>query len=367
MVKLQDVVEALDRFAPPYYKEDWDNVGLHVGRMEKEVKKVFFALTPTQDVLLRAKAAKMDLVITHHPLIFKGLKALTNQTAEGRAIYTLIENDMALFCAHTNFDATEGGVNDILARYLKVTPEGYLEKVYQETYYKLVVYVPSSHFEVVREALFSEGAGKLGEYSECSWKTYGEGSFRPSEKAKPFVASEEGERHYEAEVRFEVLVGERVLKKVIEALLKNHPYEVPAYDLYKLEGLGQSYGIGKIGSLLEPMGFSAYASFVKESLGLSSLKVVGEDKQISRVAFCGGSGASFIKKAASLGADCYLTGDLKYHDAQLAQELGLNLIDITHFNGEKIAMEGLKAYLKATFKSLELVIDTEEKDFFYLV
>lgn len=367
MIELKQIVSALEKFAPSVYKEDWDNVGLQVGKPDKEVKTVFLALTPSQDVLLRAKEKKADLVICHHPLIFKGLKSVTTGSALGKAIYTLIENDMAFFCAHTNFDACEGGVNDILATYLGVETEAYLEKVYQETYYKLIVYVPSRHFEAVREALFLEGAGKLGEYSECSWKTYGEGSFKPSEKAKPFVCSEDGERHYEAEVRFEVIVPKTLKNKVLTALLKSHPYETPAYDLYLLEGVGRSYGIGKIGTLSQTMDFEAFALFVKEKLGLSQIKVVGDDKMISRVAFCGGSGASFINKAASLGADCYLTGDLKYHDGQLARELGLNLIDITHFSGEKIAMEGLKNYLEQTFPSLFIELDTEEKDFFYLM
>lgn len=367
MVKLKDIVTSLESFARPEYKEDWDNVGLQVGKKDKSIEKVFFALTPSEDVILRAKAQKADLVITHHPLIFKGISAITTQSALGKSIYTLIENEMALFCAHTNFDACEGGVNDLLAEKLEVKTKGYLEKVYQESYYKLIVYVPSSHFESVREGLFSAGAGELGEYSECSWKTYGEGSFKPSDKAKPFVSSLDGKRHYEPEVRFEVLVHQEKLDTVLKTLLEVHPYETPAYDLYKLERLGKSYGIGRIGTLEKKMCFSEYTKLVKARLGLSQVKVVGEDRELIRIAFCGGSGASFIKTAKALGADCYLTGDLKYHDAQMAKELGLNLIDITHFSGEKIAMEGLKRYLKEEFPSLDCILDTEESDFFYLM
>ena len=367
MIRLKEIITFLDEFAPPFYKEDWDNIGLQVGQRDKVIEKIYLALTPSSDVIERAILAKANLIITHHPFIFKGIKSITDKDSLGKAIFQLIKNDVGLFSMHTNFDVTFGGVNDILADYLEVTDLEVLEKTYTEKIYKLVVYVPENYLEKVQEALFQNGAGNIGEYSECAFISKGKGSFKPSEKATPFISSGIGQRHYENEIRLECIVPSSKWQEVKEALLATHPYESVAYDLFLEEDKAYDYGIGRVGNLETPMLFNDYITLIKKKLKLDRVKAVGDNRLVRRIAFCGGSGSSLLTQAKKMNADCYVTGDLKYHDGQLAKEIGLNLVDITHFSSEKIAMIELKKLLENKFDDLLIEIDTEEKDFFYFI
>lgn len=364
MTRVRDLVSYMETLAPHNYAEEWDNVGLQVGKLDNEVKKVFLALTPSEKVLRNAQAKKADMIITHHPLFFKGIKHLSDELPLGKMVYTLIEQKMTLYSAHTNLDVAPGGVNDILGEYLGVDNMAVLKETYREKMYKMVVFVPSTHIMQVKEALFDEGAGNLGNYSECSWQVSGEMTYKANTFAKPFLGKRE-ERYHTDEYRLEVLVRGSLLSKVIEVLNLVHPYENIAYDIFEQAHLGISYGLGRIGKLKQPMNFSNYVQTLVEKFNLEKVKVVGEDKKIETVAFCGGSGAEFIRLAKSRGADCYLTGDLKYHDGQLAEELGLNLVDLTHFASEKIVMHGLKRKLEGKFLDIDVYIDEEENDFFY--
>ena len=364
MTRVRDLVSYMETLAPDNYAEEWDNVGLQVGKLDSEVKKVFLALTPSEKVLRNAQEKQVDMIVTHHPLFFKGFKHLRDDVPLGKVVYTLIEQKIALYSAHTNLDVAPDGVNDILGEYLGVEDMAVLKETYREKMYKMVVFVPNTHLTKVKEALFDEGAGNLGNYSECSWQVSGEMTYKANTFAKPFLGKR-NERYHADENRLEVLVRGSLLSKVIETLNLVHPYEHIAYDIFEQAHLGISYGLGRIGRLKQPMNFKDYVQILADRFGLEKIKVVGENKRIETIAFCGGSGAEFIRLAKSQGADCYLTGDLKYHDGQLAEELGLNLIDLTHFASEKIVMDGLKRKLEEKFLDIDVYIDEDERDFFY--
>lgn len=366
MTRVRDLVSYMETLAPYHYAEAWDNVGLQVGKLDSKVKKVVLALTPSESVLRHAQEKQVDMIITHHPLFFKGIKHLRDNTPLGQMVYTLIEQKIALYSAHTNLDVAPDGVNDILGEYLGVNNMSVLKETYREKIYKLVVFVPNTHLKQVKEALFDQGAGNLGNYSECSWKVSGEMTYKANMFAKPFLGKKE-ERYHANEDRLEVLVKESLLFKVIETLTIVHPYEHVAYDVFEQAHAGIGYGLGRIGKLKQPMNFKEYVQSLSDRFNLDKIKVVGENKRIETIAFCGGSGAEFIRLAKKQGADCYLTGDLKYHDGQLAEELGLNLIDLTHFASEKIVMYGLKRKLEKNFENIAVDIDEEERDFFYWI
>lgn len=355
MAKIDEVIQLMGEIAPVRLAEDWDNVGLQVGDPSLDINNVLLALDLNAAVLEEAKAKDCGLIITHHPLIFKAINSVNTQSETGRLIMELIKNDIALFSAHTNLDIAEGGLNDFLADKLDLSKPEILSVSSEKNYYKLVVFVPESHLQKLKDSLYENGAGRIGNYSHSGFEVSGTGSFKPLADSDPF-SGEKGRVNNVEEYRLETIIKAEDISKISKKMIKAHPYEEPAWDLYKLENLKDSKGIGRIAYLKEPLSLEEFIIKLKNKLALNNFKYIGsKDKMIKKVALCSGSGADFIKDAAFNGADLYLTGDLKYHEAQLAEELNLALIDFGHYGSEKFVKELLfkKLTKKAEKKSMQ--------------
>lgn len=357
MSNLQQIITEMANLAPHRDAQDWDNIGLQVGDFDSEIKKVLISLDVNEDVLNEAIKKDIDLIISHHPLIFNGIDNVHNQTAKGRIIMQAIKNDVAIYSAHTNMDIAQGGINDLLAKKLNLTQIKLLSKDNEKKLYKLAVYVPENHVENVKNMIFKKGAGKIGNYSKTSFSYKGEGTFLPNKGSNPHFGNQ-GELTEVNEVKIESVVFEDKIQNVIKGMLKVHPYEEVAYDVYELPLQSEYKGIGRIGLLKEATVLKKYCAHVKDILNVDKLKVRGNlDKMIKKVALCSGSGADYIKLAKAKGADLYITADIKYHEAQLAEEINLNLVDAGHYETEVIFKELVTKYLKKIDKKKGLSIE----------
>lgn len=353
MTKVRQITSLIQDLAPENLAYDWDNVGLQVGDFDQEVSQVLISLDITEAVIEEAKARKCQLIISHHPLIFKSVSSINKHTGTGRVIIEAIKNNISIYSAHTNLDITKDGLNDYLAEVLGIKDCDHLEITGEERFYKLVVFIPEEHFTRVKKAILDSGAGYIGNYSHTSFSTEGKGTFKPLAGSNPFLGKE-GEISEVREVRLETILAKHLVKKVIRAMLKAHPYEEVAYDLYPLANEGEKYSLGRIGRLDEKVRLDEYIQLVKKRLRLVNLKYVGsESRLIERVAICSGSGAKLISRASKAGADLFITGDIGYHEAQLAEELGMALIDAGHYQTEIIVKGLLTDYLRDKVDGVE--------------
>ena len=337
-MKLQEVIDYLNATLMPYYQEDYDNSGFLLGDPQREYTGSLVALDLTPDVIEEAIDKGLNFIVTHHPFLFgKGTRRITTRNETGRMIYRLIENGIAVYAAHTNLDNLRWGVSGILAEKLGVKNCRVLQPK-RQLLCKLVTFCPEKQADKVRQALHDAGAGKIGNYSHCSYNMEGEGRFRPEEGSHPFVGKQ-GEVHREPETRIEVIFEKRLEHKIVEQLLKHHPYEEPAYDILTLENEYPEVGGGVVGELEAAMSTEDFLQMVKQVTGLPVVRCSHLCKpKVQRVALCGGSGSFLIGDAKSAGADIFLTGDLKYHDFQQAEE-EIILCDIGHYESEQFAKE----------------------------
>ena len=357
-IRCQSFIKAMEQWAPLSYAEEWDNPGLQVGDRQKEIHKVLVALTPDEAAAEEAVRIGADMLLTHHPLIFKPVKQISSDNALGRTLLKLIRNDINFYCAHTNLDIAAGGVNDVLAAALGLQQLAPLADIAREICYKVVVYVPAGYEESVRQVMCQAGAGFVGNYSNCTFQVRGMGTFLPTEGCKPFLG-ELGRMEYADEYRLETIVPQKALTAVIQEMEKVHPYEEVAYDVFRLENGGAKRGIGRVGSLAQPMSFAEFLTFTGKQLQCPHLAYQGAlEKQIQTVALCGGSGVSYLRAAQKAGADVYVTGDVKYHDAQAASELGLCVVDAGHFGTERLIVQTLAEF--AEKQGVEAVVFEEE-------
>ncbi|CEO07403.1 Nif3-like dinuclear metal center hexameric protein [Paraclostridium sordellii] len=348
-MKLKSLIKQIEKKYPLNLAYDWDNVGLLVGDYENEVKKIMVVLEANEEVVSEAIEKEIDLIITHHPFIFSKMKKVTTQDLKGKLIHKLIKNNISIYSMHTNFDIAFDGLNDYFVELLNLKDAKILEKTNSEVLYKLAVYVPKTHLDKVRSALGNADAGHLGNYKECSFSIEGEGRFKPCEGANPYIG-EEGALESVNEVKIETIVPQKILGGVINAMIKSHPYEEVAYDLYKLENKGESVGLGRYGKLEEKMTFKDLGMILKEKLNIKHLRVVGNlEDEISKVAIVTGSGADMVKKAFKSGCDVLITGDMKYHDAQDTLDMGMKVIDCGHFDTEKVFADIMFKYLDENF------------------
>lgn len=347
--KLSDIVGIINKIAPPALAEDWDNVGLQVGDPGSGIERIMVALDPCPEAVNAAITSSCQLLLTHHPLIFKPLKRISTADETGRLIHLAIAARLAIVSLHTNYDITTNGVNDLLARALGVTSSQPLKVSHREELLKLTVFVPVSHHDALLKALlpFSWLSGK---YADCSFTTSGQGTFRPLAGASPYIGKM-GERESVEESRLELLIRKADLQPALKSLRKAHPYEEPAFDIIPLLNEGLQSGIGRIGLLQSRPLLKDFADDIKKALGCTSLRIVGNPEQrVSKLALCGGSGAFLIHEAAREGADLLVTGDIKYHDAREAEALGLALIDAGHFATERLMIDGLSTQLEKALK-----------------
>lgn len=333
--RIQDLVGLVHSLYSPELAEDWDNVGLQVGDPGAPLERVVVSLDPCLPALRAARDAGAQALVTHHPLLLRPLKRLSPDDTIGKTIWTAVQSGIAIVCAHTNLDCAVDGLNRWLADQLGVQQSVPLQPAAGD-YLKLVVFVPVGHEESLAEAVFSAGAGAIGAYDRCSFRSSGWGTFRAGEGTDPFIG-EAGRTEQVEELRLETIVPRRQLQRVLEKMLKAHPYEEVAYDLIPLQNRVPGAGLGRIGRLAAEMPLNDFADRVKSALGCSHLRLTGAgNRTVHKIALCGGSGAGLLHTAHRQGADVLVTGDVKYHDARLAEQLGIDLIDAGHFATEKV-------------------------------
>jgi dinuclear metal center YbgI/SA1388 family protein len=340
--------------APAMLQESYDNSGWIVQQLE-EYSAALCCLDVNPEIIAEAKSRGCNLIICHHPLIFKGLKRIGNSTSQERSLVEAIKAGIDIYACHTNLDnLLHQGVNGEIARRLGLQETQILAPRKGELR-KLATYIPASHFEQVRDALFHAGAGEIGNYSNCSFSWEGEGTFKPGAGSNPFSGAVE-ELSTEAERRLEVLLPLWKVNEVMQALRSAHPYEEIAYELLVLDNVNTDTGSGLIGSLPEEIDLRRFIELVKKELGNTSLRYKGiMEKTIKKVAVCGGSGAFLIGTAGASGADVYLTGDIKYHE-WFDAPASLALVDCGHYESEQFTPIVLAEIIQKKFPTFAVFI-----------
>nr|WP_199158126.1 Nif3-like dinuclear metal center hexameric protein [Pedobacter sp. ASV2] len=351
-MKLSEITNYLESIAPLNYQEDYDNSGLIVGDPNMEIHGALVALDCIEKIVDEAIRTSCNLIITHHPIVFKGLKKFNGKNYVERVVLKAIKNNIALYAIHTNLDSVHTGVNARICERLGLTgtkvllPKTGLLK-------KLVTYCPHAQAEQLRSALFYAGAGNIGNYSETSFNAEGFGTFKGNEDSNPFVG-ERGRRHHEAEVRIETVYPAQSERKILVALFENHPYEEVAYDIYKLENKNELVGSGMLGWLEYDMDAYDFLHLVKDRM---QAKVIRHTeilpKRIKKVAVCGGSGSFLLKEAITAGADAFITADFKYHEFFDAEEK-LIIADIGHFETEQFTSNLLVEIIQKKFANFAI-------------
>jgi dinuclear metal center YbgI/SA1388 family protein len=353
-MKIKEILTALEELAPLALQEDYDNAGLVTGHPGDEAGGCLICLDISEEIVEEAIQKKCNLIISHHPVIFKGLKKLTGQTMTERIIARAIRENIAICSMHTNLDNVSEGVNRTLAEKLGLVNLSVLRKT-EGMLRKLVTFCPVDYAQKVREALFSAGAGHIGAYDQCSFNAEGLGSFRAGDKADPFVGSK-GEIHFEKETRIETIFPSYLKKNIIAALLEAHPYEEVAYDIYTLENEFNLAGSGMIGELPAKVSELVFLQLLKDTLKIPVIRhspLLG--KLVGKVALCGGSGSFLIQDAIRHQADFFVSADIKYHQFFEA-EGKLVIADAGHYETEQFTCNLLADYLKKKFANFAVQI-----------
>ena len=353
MSTVNDITAYLEALAPLAYQESYDNAGLITGSGEWECRGVLVTLDATEEVVREAVGKGCNLVVAHHPILFRGLKKINGNDYVEKAIITAIKHDVALYAIHTNLDNIKTGVNARIADRLGLVncsvllPKG-------GTLKKLFTFVPVHHAEPVRNALFEAGAGQIGNYSECSFSVSGAGTFKAGENTDPFVGKK-GQRHTEEELKLELVFPEYLEKRLVQALLTAHPYEEVAYDVVALANAHPGVGSGLLGELSQPAGEEEMLRLLKTSFGLQVIRHTRLlNKPVKKVAVCGGAGSFLIHKALQSGADMYITADIKYHEFFDANGR-MVIADIGHYESEQYTTDLLYELLKQKFNTFALL------------
>jgi len=336
-MQIKEISRFIESVAPIAFQESYDNAGLIIGNSEDEVSGILITLDITEDVIDEAIRKNLNLIISHHPIIFSGIKKLNGRNYIERCVAMAIKNNIAIYAAHTNLDSVFGGVNSKIAEKLQLQNCRMLVPM-QGMLKKLVTFVPAADTEKVRSALFEAGAGHIGNYDSCSYNLAGTGSFKGNENTNPYVG-EKNKLHFEEEIRIETIFPGHIQQNVIHSLLKAHPYEEVAYDIYPLDNEYQLSGIGMIGELIEAMDELDFLKVIKETFHCQAIKytpLLG--RPIQKVAVCGGSGSSFLNKAIEQGADLFISSDFKYHQFFDAEKR-IIIADIGHYESEQFTKE----------------------------
>ncbi|MCM5529037.1 Nif3-like dinuclear metal center hexameric protein [Parasegetibacter sp. NRK P23] len=351
--RIKDISDWLEIIAPPALQEEWDNSGLLTGNGETICTGVLVTLDVTEAVLDEAIARGCNMVVAHHPVIFKGLKKLTGRNHVERTVIKAIRNDIALYAIHTNIDNRINGVSGRMADKMGLEKQKVLQPM-NGLLRKLYTYVPASHLEQVRVALFNAGAGTIGLYDECSFQAPGEGTFRAMDGANPFLG-EKGARHLEQEHKLEVLFESWKEGAVLKALRAAHPYEEVAYEVVRLENQHPENGAGIVGELTQPVAEQEFLARIKKSFGLTALRHTPlRNREVRRVAVCGGAGSFLISNALRQGVDFYITADVKYHEF-FGAEGQMVIADIGHFESEQFTVELLYEILLKKFPNFAVL------------
>jgi len=357
-MKVKNLLNNLDKIAPFFLQESFDNSGIQFADIDAPVTKILLSLDVTQGVLDEAIEKKANLIIAHHPLLFSPLKQITKQ--KNPLLYQAITHKINLVAFHTNFDLAEKGLNDYVANLLGIKKIAPLQSS-SEKIFKFSVYAPIQYADKVSQAIFKAGAGKIGKYTETSFNISGKGTFKPMKGTNPFIGKI-GEKEEVQETKIETVVPERDLDSVVQAMKSVHPYEEPAYDAYELK-TKPSYGIGIFGEIDKEVEISKFSLEVKNRLQARYIRLIKSNEQkIKRVALCTGGGGSLLEQANNKGADLYITGDITYHTALRAKELGLNVLDVEHFDTEKFFVEALYNQLVKLGISKDILIKSKKME-----
>jgi len=340
-MKAKDVTDIVERIAPLGLAASWDNSGWQIGSPQAALTGVLLALDLTLPVVEEASAKGLNLIVVHHPVFFRPMNRLDLDVPRGRLVAEVVRRGLQVYAAHTNLDQAAEGVSMALAKRLELADAKFLEPTTMPAY-KLAVFVPPDHVEVVKQAMGEVGAGVIGAYGFCFWQTTGTGQFLPLAGASPYVG-QVGEVTKVEEARVEGVVESDKLPAVLQAMLAAHPYEEVAYDLYPLANAVRHTGWGAWGRLLRPMTIAELVAHVRQCLGAPTVRVIaGAHDRHETLAVCGGAGASFLGQAAR-SATAYVTADVKYHEAQDAAELGLTVLDVGHYYTERPVLDELAA------------------------
>ena len=348
-LKIKDVIDYMEIIAPKTYAMEWDQVGLQIGSPKKAVERIMITLEINLDVLKEATNKGVDMIISHHPLIFKPLDRIDFEDPKGAMIQKIIQEDLHVYVSHTNMDVAPVGLNHYIAEKIGLNKIEVLSSLDVKPYYKFIVYVPETHREVLIEAINKGGGGHIGNYSHCTFRTAGIGTFMPEEGADPFLGKK-NELEETEESKIETIVERKDIPKLLKEIQQAHPYEEVAYDLYPLEIPLKNVGLGRIGELSGTRSMESFIQDLKKSLQLNEVRYVGDlHREIFKVAILNGSGGDFIQQAKKAGADCFITGDVKYHEAQDAMDEEMAILDIGHYESEIIFPEFIKRQLENRF------------------
>ena len=366
MPGIKDITDELEAIAPRPFQEDYDNCGLLTGNYGAEVSNVLVSLDCTEEIVDEAIQKNCNLIISHHPILFKGVKKLNGSNYVERTIIKAIKNDIAIYALHTSLDNVfQNGVNSKIAEKLGLQNLKILDPK-ADKLAKLVTFVPVKNADEVRDSLFKAGAGKIGNYDWCSFNIEGKGTFRGNENTNPFVGNK-GELHSETEIRIETIFPIYLKNKIISALINVHPYEEVAYDIYALENDWSQVGSGIVGDLKEPIPVSDFLSLLKQNLKTEVIKYTSCNKLVSKIALCGGSGSFLLKKAIAADADVFVTSDFKYHEFFDA-EGKIMICDVGHYESEQFTPELIIEIIKNKFPNFAPVLaetNTNPVNYYY--
>lgn len=356
---LQIIIDALERIAPLQYAEPWDNVGLLAGDPNQKITGIMLCIDLTTEILAEAAANHCNLIIAYHPPIFKPVTRLT----ANNIVFSAIQKNIAIYSPHTALDCAPGGVNDVLAEILElkqITPLRLTTLTNQ--YFKLITFVPKNALDKVSNALFTAGAGHIGNYSHCSFQTEGTGTFLGAAGTNPTIGKP-GQLEQTDETRFETIIPAHLMQKVVSALFQSHPYEEPAFDLIPLTIIPNKVGQGRMGTLSSPTSVTEIISRVKQQLNIINALLAGPmNKIITRVACLAGAGGEFIDDAIAQGVDLFLTGEIRHHDALKAANAGLTVISTLHSNSERVVLPVLQQKIIELCPNLKILISKTDKD-----
>jgi dinuclear metal center YbgI/SA1388 family protein len=344
-LRVSNIIQLLEDWAPKWVAWEKDNVGLQVGNEQNKVTRILVTLDVTKFIVNEAITQKVELIISHHPLLFRPLSAIIASDPVGELALRLAEHKIALFSAHTNLDFTQGGVSFTLAEKLGLQNIRFLTLL-KQSLAKIVVFVPEGHVEHVIRAMTQAGAGVIGKYSTCSFGSKGKGSFYGSEASKPFLGKR-GNLEFVEETRLEMIAPRANISGAVAALKAVHPYEEPAYDIYFIENSNPNFGMGAIGTLPKPQSLGYFLKSVKKSLGAGTLHYTGSlTHKIQTIAVCGGAGSDLLADAMSAKADAFVTSDVRYHAFQKAEGT-IALIDAGHWETEQVILQPIANRLRS--------------------
>lgn len=362
MTKVSELVSWFDQIAPRSLAAEWDNTGLLMGDFSAVINKALICLTLTKEVADEAVNQKVQMVVTHHPLPFKPIKTMNSSSSEGAILWQLATKGIGVYSLHTRWDDAPGGINESLLEMICAQNLGPISRLQGNEEVKLVTFVPGDSLGKVSESLFQAGAGVIGNYKECSFTIDGTGTFFGNEQASP-VVGENGHREKVLEQRLEVVCPVSRIQPIVTALKNSHPYEEPAFDLVMLKPKPTDSGTGRLGMLSRPTPLAQLAEKFAQVLGIKGISFAGnEDRLVSKVGVVCGSGASLMAQAFMQGADCFITGEARFHDLLSVKAQKKSILLLGHYKSERFGVEALAAKIRARFSSMEVSASESEYD-----